>query len=55
MQGDPLQDARIEQLKQVYSAVATLILRFHDAEPNLSAVGDATVMTAKAVTGCATT
>jgi hypothetical protein len=49
VQSDPLHDARIEQLRQLYSAVATLILRFHDAEPELSAVGARTVVSAKAM------
>jgi hypothetical protein len=51
VQSDPVHDARIEQLRQVYSAVATLILRFHDAEPELSAVGERTVTSAKGMPG----
>jgi hypothetical protein len=51
VQSDPLHDARIEQLRQVYSAVATLILRFHDAEPALSAVGDTTLKSATQISG----
>lgn len=41
VQGDPLDDARIGQLRDVYSAVARLILRFHEVEPSRSAVGAA--------------
>lgn len=55
VQSDPLQDARIEQLRQVYSAVATLILQFHDAEPELSAVGETTIKSAKATSDGTTT
>jgi hypothetical protein len=51
VQSDPVHDARIEQLRQVYSAVASLLLRFHDAEPELSAVGETAVMNAKAMSG----
>jgi len=50
VQSDPLHDARIEQLRQVYTAVATLILRFHEAEPELSAVGEATLKRAFGMT-----
>jgi hypothetical protein len=46
VQSDPLRDARIEQLRQVYSAVATLMVRFHDAEPELSALSETTLKSA---------
>jgi hypothetical protein len=55
VESDPVQDARIEQLRQVYSAVATLILRFHDAEPALSAVGERTLESATKTSGRTTT
>jgi hypothetical protein len=46
VQGDPLHDARIEQLRQIYLAVATLMVRFHDAEPEVSALSETTLKSA---------
>jgi hypothetical protein len=42
---DGRQDARIAQLRGVFEALANLIVQFHDAEPELSSVGE-TALTA---------
>jgi hypothetical protein len=42
-------DARIEQLRGVYHAVAQLLVSFHEAAPDLSSVGDAALENSRAV------
>lgn len=41
--GDERQDARIAQLRGVFEAAANLIVQFHEAEPDRSSVGKATL------------